>query len=244
MHSNHKQKRYYTISVTSNLAADKTKYYRARFNILRTCVVAAILIAAIGAGLTWFQFYTIKGMSDQVGTLREIVSKQESQILELGEKNAELNSKNEILLATVGRQEIASNEQAEIDAQKAFPSAFPLTDSATFKTADEDEDTKNQSDEPIVVFSMSDAADVVASGNGTVLSVREDLVYGNCILIDHGNGYVTYYHNAADPKVSEGDEVVRGAILFVGGLEDNVLGYQITYEGEFIDPLEIMEING
>lgn len=249
MAKKHKKKRYYTISVTSNLSADKTKYYRSRVNILRFCVIMTILVTLIAAGLTYFEHCQMSSMEDQIGTLREIVTKQETQISDLGVEKAELASQNEILEATVGRQQIAADEQEEINQEKALPTGFPLTDSATIVDVSEDaeEGTEEATDEetdPIIIFSMSDAADVVAAGDGTVTSVREDEVYGNCITIDHGNGYVTIYRNAADPKVSEGDEVVRGAILFVGGLEDNKLGYQVMLDGAYIDPTLIMEING
>ncbi len=236
----HKKKRYYTISVTSNLAADKTKYYRSRFNILRLCIVLSAVITLFGGALTSYELWQMNRMEKQITVFREIITKQEAQINELGEENAELSSRNDILLSTVGRQEIATAEQEEINREKAFPDAFPLTDSATVAEVD----TEAKDYVPIVVFNMSEASDVVSSGDGVVIGVREDQDYGYCILIDHGNGYVSYYKNAADPKVNEGDNVVRGAILFVGGLEDNKLGYQITLDGEFVDPMDVLSING
>ena len=92
---------------------------------------------------------------------------------------------------------------------------------------------------------MSENSDIVATADGTVLSVREDSVYGNCVVIDHGNGYQTLYKNTEPPKVSEGDEVVRGAIIYVGtGDEENRFCYQITYLDQYTDPMELIEIEG
>lgn len=240
MAKKHKKKRYYTISVTSNISADKTKYYRARFNILSFCIAFSLIITVIAAGLTLYEVRQMNSMEDQIKVFREIITKQEAQIAELGKENAELTSRNGILLATVGRQEIANAEQEEISREKALPSGFPLTDSTTVAEADPEKENPEQ----MIVFNMSDASDVVACGDGVVIGVREDQDFGNCIIIDHGNGYVTYYKNAAEPKVKEGDEIVRGAILFVGGLEDNILGYMVTFNGEYVDPLSVLEING
>ena len=42
----------------------------------------------------------------------------------------------------------------------------------------------------------------------------------------------------------EGDEVVRGAILFVIGEENTELGYQIQFEEKNINPMEFINIDG
>jgi len=240
MSKKHKKKRYYTISVTTNNSADTTKYYRSRVNIFRLCILVTILITAIAVGLTLFEFRILQNYDEQIATLREIITKQESQIEELGDENATLTERNTILLSTVGRQQVVNEEQEAIARERALPTAFPLTDSATIVQLSED----SKITDPILVFSMSDAADAVACGDGVVINVRQDEEFGNLVMIDHNNGYISIYRNMAEPKVQEGDEVVRGAIIFVGGLEDDVLGFQITLDGEYIDPLEILEING
>ena len=68
--------------------------------------------------------------------------------------------------------------------------------------------------------------------------------YGNCITIDHGNGYVSIYRNAGESLVHEGDTVTKGATLMVVGSDNTKLGYQIKKDGEFINPEDLVEING
>ena len=86
-------------------------------------------------------------------------------------------------------------------------------------------------------------SNVIATGTGTVLSVTTDAKFGNMVTIDHGNGYITFYRNSGDPLVSEGDAIDRGDIIFV--VSDNTtLGYQIQQDDKFIDPEELIEING
>lgn len=240
MSKKHKKKRVYTISITSNIASDKTRYIRSKFNIFTACIVISVLIAGFAAFITWYDYIKFDEMETEIKTLREVVNRQEDEILELGSENAELAALNEILTTTVGKQQVESEEQKEEQAERAFPNGFPLTASAEIEEPDED----NMPADPIVVFLMSELSDVVATGDGTVTSVREDSVYGNCVVIDHGNGYVSIYKNQAVPKVCEGDAVVRGAILFVGGIEDNKLGYQMTHLDVYIDPMEVIEIDG
>ena len=44
--------------------------------------------------------------------------------------------------------------------------------------------------------------------------------------------------------VKEGDEVVRGAILYVIGEDNTELGYEIMYDDKYIDPMELINIDG
>ena len=182
-------------------------------------------------------------MEAQVKTLRETVSTQEATILELGKKNSELESRNEILSVTVGKQQVENEEQEEIRKERAIPNGFPLTSSAEIE--EQEADPEDDDYIPMVVFVMSEDSDIVATADGTVISVREDSVYGNCVVIDHGNGYQTLYKNPEPPKVCEGDEVVRGAIIYVGtGDEENRFCYQITYLDQYTDPMELIDIEG
>lgn len=243
MSRKHRKKRIYTISVTSNLSSDRTRYYRSRFNIFRASILLCFITASL-AGLTiYLSNREFTEMEAQVAKMQEIISTQKTTIEEMGYENAELLHRNEILQVTVGKQQVENEEQEEIKKERAIPDGCPLTASAEIE--EQDEETLEAEDYvPITIFLMSDASDVVAAGDGVVKSVYEDSVYGNCVVIDHGNGYESIYRNAAVPKVCEGDEVVRGAILYVGGLEDNRLGYQITYLEQYTDPMELMDISG
>ena len=103
------------------------------------------------------------------------------------------------------------------------------------------------SDKPIMIFTVTDinsGSSVIAAGNGTVTAVEEDELYGRVVEIDHGNGYVSYYRNAGAAKVEVGDNVTRGTVLFVVGANNNIIGYQITLDGQYIDPAIVVDIAG
>jgi len=85
---------------------------------------------------------------------------------------------------------------------------------------------------------------IVASGAGTVLSITTGSSYLHCVKIYHGNGYVSIYRNDGEVMVKEGDELVRGSILYVIGEENAELGYQIMYNEKYMEPMELINIDG
>ena len=95
-----------------------------------------------------------------------------------------------------------------------------------------------------IIFTAAAGINVIASGAGTVTAVGADVDYGNVITIDHGNGYVSHYRNGGDAMVKIGAEVTRGSILFVVGEDNTDTGYSISKDDTYVDPMEMIEING
>ena len=150
-------------------------------------------------------------------------------------------------------QKVAEEASAEEQAANAsLPKGFPLSSSASYKSTLDDPNadasgkasSSSKTGNPILVFTASAGSQVVASGDGTVVTVTADAKYGNCVTIDHGNGYVSVYRNKGDSLVKAKDKVSRGDPLFVVGKSNTSLGYQIEYNDEFIDPESMIEING
>ena len=55
---------------------------------------------------------------------------------------------------------------------------------------------------------------VRAATQGTVAEIYEDVLYGTTVVMDHGNGLVSYYANLmADPIVEVGDELLAGDVI-------------------------------
>lgn len=168
---------------------------------------------------------------------------QQKDIEKLTEENADLISLRKeltnkvIILSDTINQKVEEEEALEQErAQAHMPVGFPMASSASVEEA--------EGDNLMVKLKGSEGSSVVASADGTVTSITTDSSYLHCIRIDHGNGYKSIYRNDGDVMVKEGDEVVRGAILYVIG-EDNVeLGYQIMYEEKYIDPMGLINIDG
>ena len=106
------------------------------------------------------------------------------------------------------------------------------------------ESSEPKTGDPILIITAEKGATITAAGSGTVTSVAGDIKYGNSITIDHGNGYVSIYRNAGESLVHEGDAVTPTTTLMIIGEDNTKIGYQIQYNGQFIDPEDVIEING
>ena len=180
---------------------------------------------------------------NQVEELQKINQSQADRIVELEEENTdlialreELTDKVTILSDTINHKVEEEEALEEAQAQAHMPVGFPMSSSASLEEAG--------TDEPMVKLNGTEGNSVIASADGTVISITTDTSYLHCIKIDHGNGYVSIYRNDGDAMVKEGDEVVRGAILYVIGEENTELGYQITYDDKYMDPMELINIDG
>ena len=85
---------------------------------------------------------------------------------------------------------------------------------------------------------------MVATGAGTVTSVRENAYGKHEISIDHGNEYVTLFVYEGYPLVEEGVEVLKGTPLFFVQDKDSLVKYQIYYQGELKEVYDVMNIAG
>lgn len=203
---------------------------------------------------------------DMIHRLQEDVSAKQAQIEELTTTNQALVVENEELQASVQVLSSTVNLQAERQEEAAklsIPTEFPVNGKVSMLEVTQAQiDAKQQeaanaeegqeveqlaSDKPIMIFTVTDinsGSSVIAAGSGTVTAVEEDPLYGKVVEIDHGNGYVSYYRNAGAAKVAVGDNVTRGTVLFVVGANNNIIGFQITLDGQYIDPAIVVDIAG
>ncbi|GAA5342740.1 MAG: hypothetical protein canaca05_02320 [Anaerolineaceae bacterium] len=68
--------------------------------------------------------------------------------------------------------------------------------------------------------------------------------YGNVVIIDHNNGYVTVYAHLSAINVSCGQNIFQGSVLGAAGSTGNSTGphlhFEIRYMGGFINPLSLL----
>ncbi len=235
--------------IVSDCPGDKVKSHKftsARIKFLRV-LITTLLVAILG----YIGFSTLRN-TIAIGretTLKTKVDKLQKERDDLAAQNNELTEKVNILSETVNQKLEAEHEQEE----KNIPSGFPLSGTADLEETTEvitigDEEVTR----PILIFKAGEGISVVASGGGIVVSVASDNTYGTQVLVDHGNGYKSVYRCSTEAKVKERDEVIRGTLLFEMGSEEdddedenaNRMGYQIIKDGEYIEPTQVLEING
>ena len=90
-------------------------------------------------------------------------------------------------------------------------------------------------------FSADIGTPVYVTGNGKVVKAGWEGLYGNCILIDHGFGYVTRYAHLSKIKVRVGQKVVRGEVIGEVGSTGKSTGphlhYEVHFKGQVVNPV-------
>lgn len=93
------------------------------------------------------------------------------------------------------------------------------------------------------------ATPVKAAGNGTVLAVQNDALWGTAVTIQHGNGIVSYYANLKSAvNVTVGQEVKLGDVIGAVGetceierAEESHLHFGMKQNGTWVDPMSLCE---
>ena len=90
-------------------------------------------------------------------------------------------------------------------------------------------------------FSAFTGTPVYATGNGVVRKARWEGLYGNCIEIDHGFGYLTRYAHLHKIEVRVGQKVVRGQTIGRVGSTGKSTGphlhYEVHVKGKVVNPI-------
>ncbi len=88
-------------------------------------------------------------------------------------------------------------------------------------------------------------AGVVASNDGVVVYAAPLGIYGNCVVVDHGDGLQTIYGHMSRIDVKEGEAVKRGQVMGQSGMTGMAGGDHIHFsmqlDGVQIDPKEFWD---
>ena len=89
----------------------------------------------------------------------------------------------------------------------------------------------------------TEGGDIIVAGK--INNAYGNSAYGNCVLINHKNGYYTFYAHLDTIKVKSGMSVIQGATIGTVGATGNVTGPHLHFEvrtnpiwnrKNFIDP--------
>ncbi|MBU4276614.1 MAG: M23 family metallopeptidase [Proteobacteria bacterium] len=83
---------------------------------------------------------------------------------------------------------------------------------------------------------------VKAAAKGIVRYAAKRGIYGNCVIISHGQGVASLYGHLSELRVKPGDEVQRGQVIGLSGMTGLALGdhlhFSILVGGVFVNPTE------
>ena len=243
LNKKHKRKVSRIIIFTTDAVDAEMKQVRIRPWVVTvlTVLVCCLLGGIIGYAVYETQLWQLE--KDKDVRLEGSMGELEAEIAQL--KDELLLKENEIAIRDEKIEALSSAFNAQSDemdalknelSQQSLPSDYPLTGSAGIEESNEGD--------PMVIFSAEEGITVIASANGKVTGVETDDAYGNRVIIDHGNGYVSIYRNKGEVQVKVGDEVSRGTTLFLIGEDNKQLGYQIMKNSAYINPMEMLSING
>ncbi len=81
---------------------------------------------------------------------------------------------------------------------------------------------------------------IFAAADGIVTHSGTKSTYGKLVIIDHGNGYETYYAHQSKLAVEEGDYVEKGDLIgyigMTGSASGNHLHFELRLDNDRIDP--------
>lgn len=82
----------------------------------------------------------------------------------------------------------------------------------------------------LAMYGNAHGQPIVAANSGTVIRASWYGGYGNCVMIDHGGGYVTLYAHASKLLVRSGQYVSRGEKIALIGNTGNSFGAHLHFE--------------
>jgi murein DD-endopeptidase MepM/ murein hydrolase activator NlpD len=101
-----------------------------------------------------------------------------------------------------------------------------------------------QGEHPGLDIAVPAETQIRAAGAGVVKEARQDEVYGNYVLIEHGSGLETLYGHASRVLVRPGDRVARGQLIALAGSTGRSsaphLHFEVRRNGQAVDPLQFV----
>lgn len=222
-------------------SSDAAKTIEISYDRLLQLLAGALAIGIIVLGLIGSMIYHNHKLKNSLETTEQSVNRLQEANTSLEGTVAALNEQVEADKEAFSKIEDTISKREEEEAleaeQAAIPNVIPVKNVKAILVDDPYEDSTGGQTNGIV-FSTLKGAVVAAAADGTVTHVDSDdqnPFYNKGIVIDHENGYVTYYRLNGDVSIEEGSTVMKNDVLAVL-TEDGYIAYEIKQNGEFIDP--------
>ena len=203
-------------------------------------ILAAVMLAASGAGIAAYN--------------RTVSSIEENLDLSFSDSSTEDIEQAANKSDDVSKEDDSSQEASAVDLNTQ-PNVMPVN-GEIINPFSNGELVKS---ETLGVWKTHDGVDIKAEAgtqvkamnHGTVTKVWEDSLWGNCIILDHGDGIQSHYYNLSKAMtVIVGDEVDSGEVI--GAIGDTAeieaaqpshLHFAVKRNGEWIDPISFIDPN-
>ena len=92
-------------------------------------------------------------------------------------------------------------------------------------------------------YHAKEGTPIQAANAGTVVLARELFYEGNCVIIDHGQQFMTLYMHLSHIQVSEGEKVKQGQQIGLSGATGRATGPHLhvaaRWQGAYLDPAQL-----
>lgn len=208
---------------------------------------AALMISLVGSHQTIQAYAPLPSQAKEVSSLEGEVTtpylETEEAVLTALENSFTVDTQKRAQAeAQAARMERQAARQKAEEAAAHLPEGLPLEGVITSEFGGRsDPATGQDSRHDGVDLGVAEGTAVAATAKGTVVFAGEMGDYGLTIVIDHGNGYETWYAHNSLLAVAEGTIVSRGNIIAYSGNTGYSTGphlhYEIRQNGVPIDPL-------
>lgn len=233
----HKRKEYFTILFISNTNRCSKQLQLSLLVLRLLLVLLLIFCAAIG-----MLIYMAATSHEKQNTLHTQLASQKQLTKQLQQENKSLKisieektKENEAMAGIAQELEAQENPQKDSSYPSLYPSKGPSVLQSFFSP-----------EQNFMSISTYPGCYIIATADGTVVSVRSDETYKYIIDIQHQSGYTTRYlcRQEADLKIAEGTQVQAGTVLLAITTDETIFDYQMIYENNAIDPLSIIDAVG
>ena len=233
----------------------ETRSYSLTYRRLRVYIglVAALLLAFIVVVSSWWyvaaQAARVPGLEREVARLE----RERERVAELAQTLSQVEAQYERVRRLLGADTqpagsepllppLRTSPEAEDGTPaSARPDSWPLTEAGFITRALSQTGGANH---PGLDIAIAAGSYIRAAATGRVADAGEDPVYGNFVLLEHGDEYETMYGHASELFVREGDTVERNEVIALSGSTGRStaphLHFEVRHAGEAINPLEFV----
>lgn len=220
----------YTVMLVPDSTDDAKQYEFSIDKIARYVVIALAVIVVVACVIISFAYKNYKLRNDS--SLQSVIDNMEVDAQELQKKNDELTEIVKMNESSIADLKSQVSELELATAGLYIPSIIPYKGNALM--------ISDLIVDNAVSYSCLEGAAIVATANGTVESIDENM-YGYTVIIDHKNGYKTSYTVEEALKVAVGDDVVKGEVLLYVSEDDETFSYAVLLDGKNQDPKDFLE---
>lgn len=229
-----------TISLTSTKPESKEYHVTMKHGVFWTLLVIACIIIGIIIGVLAFESRVVLHITNEAIQTRKQYTDLQKQHDLLKLENEDLQQEVTVLTDAINARALLDEQLAKEEAEKKIPDGFPVTGTVVQAEMPEYDTALDMA----AYYTAEIGAVVVATADGSIVSIRETAYEYYEVQIDHGNGYISIYTNKEKPIIEAGTNVTAGTPIYHIGEENTFLKYQITYNAALVNVYDVMQIAG